>query len=174
MIFNNVGVGKTYLGQLNISTGKVDYLQEIDNGFGCMAIDNNDNIYLGNTVKGSIYYYNVQEKSLKLCAGVDEQTKFVDGNVEQTFFYEPRAMEYSNGYLYIVDYNLIRRVAVNNGVALNSETLAGKLTAETDPQTVNGPAKEAAIAPAYMMDIAVAGERIYFTDPKNAVIRAVD
>ena len=138
LIFNNVGVGKTYLGRLNIQTQNVDYLKEIDDGFGCMAIDDSDNIYLGNTIKGSIYYYNVPEGTLKLCSGVDEQTKFVDGSNEETFFYEPKAMEYSDGYLYIVDYNLVRRLAVNGGVALNSETLAGKLTAETDPQTVNG------------------------------------
>ncbi len=174
IIYKNIGVGKTYLGKLNISTGNVDYIQEIDDGFGCMAIDNNDNVYLGNSVKGSIYYYNVAENKLTLCAGVDGQTKFVDGNIGETFFYEPRAMEYSNGYLYIVDYNLVRRMTVNNGAALNTETLAGKLTAETDPQTVVGSAKEAAIAPSYLMDIAVVGERVYITDPKNAVIRAID
>lgn len=172
MIFANMGTGTTYLGKLDISSGNVNYIKSIDDGFSCLAIDDEDNIYIGNAVKGSIYYYNVAEDKLKLCAGVDENTRFVDG--PNPMFFEPRAMEYSDGYLYVVDYNLIRQISVNNGVAITCETIAGKVSADTDPKITNGKASESALTPSYLMDILVNNNKVYFTDPKNAMIRLVE
>lgn len=167
----NAGVSKNYIAQF---TGNdMTFLQEVDEGFQCMSADDSGNLYLGNTIKGSIYYYDVKQKTMKLVAGVDDNTRFVDG--EDPMFFEPRSLYYSDNSLYVLDYNLIRRLQLNGGgVALYSETLAGKITSEIHPQTKAGPAKEAEIAANYLAEIAVSNGKVYLTDPVNDVLWYVE
>ncbi|MBQ2941993.1 MAG: hypothetical protein IJD97_07155 [Clostridia bacterium] len=172
VIYNNAGVGKTYLGQLDLSASDINYITELDSGIKALAVEDNGNIFLGNTVKGSLYFYNISTGKLKLLAGADEKTKFVDG--PNAMFFEPRRLEYSNGYLYVLDYNVVRRVAVDSAYqAVNAETLAGKVTADQHPETINGKGSDVTFAPSYLMDMVVVEDDVYLTDPKNAVIRYI-
>ena len=57
--------------------------------------------------------------------------------------------------------------------AVTAETLAGKVTAEQNPETVNGKGSDVTFAPSYLMDMVVVGDDVYLTDPKNAVIRYI-
>lgn len=172
VIYNNVGVGQTYLGQLNLADSDINYIKELDSGIKTLAVDDNGNIFLGNTVKGSLYFYNVSTGKLKLFAGADDKTKFVDG--PNSMFFEPRRLDYSNGYLYVLDYNVVRRVSMDSAYqAVTAETLAGKVTAEQNPETVNGKGSDVTFAPSYLMDMVVVGDDVYLTDPKNAVIRYI-
>lgn len=172
VIYNNVGVGQTYLGQLNLANSDINYIKELDSGIKTLAVDDNGNIFLGNTVKGSLYFYNVSTGKLKLFAGADDKTKFVDG--PNSMFFEPRRLDYSNGYLYVLDYNVVRRVSMDSAYqAVTAETLAGKVTAEQNPETVNGKGSDVTFAPSYLMDMVVVGDDVYLTDPKNAVIRYI-
>ncbi len=167
----NAGVGKNYIARF--SSQDMTFLQEIDEGFQCMSADDNGNLYIGNTVKGSIYYYNVKEKNLKLVAGVDDNTRFVDG--ENPMFFEPRSLYVNGDSLYVLDYNLIRRIQLNGGgVALYSETVAGKISSEIKPQTKAGSAKEAEISASYLAEITVNKDKIYLTDPVNDVVWCVE
>lgn len=167
----NAGVGKNYIAKLNGED--MSFLKEIDEGFQCMSVDESGNIYIGNTVKGSISYYNVSDGSIKLVAGVDDNTRFVDG--ENPMFFEPRSLYVSGDSLYVLDYNLIRRLQLNGGgVALYSETVAGKISSETKPQTKAGSAKEAEISASYLSEIAVSEDKIYLTDPVNDVVWCVE
>lgn len=89
-------------------------------------------------------------------------------------FFEPRRMDYKNGYLYILDYNVVRRVSINSSnAAISSETIAGKISVEPNPTTNNGNASEVAFAPSYLMDIVATNDGILITDPKNAVVRII-
>jgi hypothetical protein len=170
-IVYNAGVGKNYLAKLN--SDDMQFLKEIDDGFTCMTIDKNDNIYLGNSVKGSIYYYTVATGDLSLFAGVDDNTRFVDGT--DPMFFEPRSLYYKDSSLYVLDYNLIRRVEVNSGnKPVYSETLAGKISTEQKPQTKAGKASEAELAPSYLSELVVKDGKVYFTDPVNDVVWCVE
>ncbi|MCD7905422.1 MAG: hypothetical protein LUG24_07635 [Clostridiales bacterium] len=170
-IVYNAGTAKTYLAKFNGTD--MDFIATIDDGFSCMAVDSSDNIYLGNAVRGSIYYYNTSSNEMKLFAGVDDNTRFVDGT--GPMFFEPRSLFYKDSSLYVMDYNLLRRAEVNSGgVALYSETLAGKISTELKPQTAEGKASEAEIAPSYLMEIAAYGGKVYITDPVNDVVWAVE
>lgn len=172
VLYNNVGVGQNYLAELDLSTSDINYIKEIDSGIKTLAVDDNGNVFLGNTVKGSIYFYNVNAGTLKLFAGVDDNNKFVDG--PNPMFFEPRRMDYKNGYLYILDYNVVRRVSINSSnAAISSETIAGKISVEPNPTTNNGNASEVAFAPSYLMDIVATNDGILITDPKNAVVRII-
>jgi len=172
VIYNNVGVGQTYLGQLDLAQADINYITELDSGIKTLAVDDKGNIFLGNTVKGSLYFYNVSSGKLSLFAGADNKTKFIDG--PNAMFFEPRKIDYSDGYLYVLDYNVIRRITMDSAYqAVTSETLAGKVTADQNPETVNGKASDVTFAPSYLMDMLVVGDDIYLTDPKNAVIRYI-
>lgn len=172
VIYNNVGVGTTYLGQLDLANADINYIAELDSGIKTLAVDDKGNIFLGNTVKGSLYFYNASTGKLKLFAGADDKTKFVDG--PNSMFFEPRRLDYSNGYLYVLDYNVVRRVSMDSAYqAVTSETLAGKVTADQNPETINGKGSDVTFAPSYLMDMVVVGDDVYLTDPKNAVIRYI-
>ena len=172
VVYNNVGVGKTYLGQLDLINSDINYITELDSGIKTLAVDDKGNIFLGNTVKGSLYFYNMSTKQLKLFAGADNKTKFVDG--PNSMFFEPRRLDYSNGYLYVLDYNIVRRVSIDSAnQAVTAETLAGKVTADQNPETINGKGSDVTFSPSYLMDMIVVGDDVYLTDPKNAVIRYI-
>lgn len=172
VLYNNVGVGQNYLAELDLASSDIKYIKEIDSGIKTLAVDDNGNVFLGNTVKGSIYFYNAGTGALKLFAGVDDNNKFVDG--PNPMFFEPRRMDYRDGYLYILDYNVVRRVSVNSSnAAISSETIAGKISVEQNPVTNNGSASEVIFAPSYLMDIVATNDGVLITDPKNAVIRII-
>ncbi len=172
VVYNNVGVGKTYLGQLDLASADINYITELDSGIKTLAVDDKGNIFLGNTVKGSLYLYNMSTKSLKLFAGADNKTKFVDG--PNPMFFEPRRLDYKNGYLYVLDYNVLRRVSVDSAYqAVTAETLAGKVSVEQNPETINGKGSDITFAPSYLMDFVVTDQGVIITDPKNAVLRII-
>lgn len=172
VVYNNVGVGKTYLGQLDLTSADINYITEIDSGIKTLAVDDNGNIFLGNTVKGSLYFYNVSTGTVKLFAGADNKTKFIDG--PNPMFFEPRRLDYKNGYLYVLDYNVVRRISVDSAnQAVTAETIAGKVSAEQYPETINGKGSEVTFAPSYLMDMVVIDNGVLLTDPKNAVIRYI-
>ena len=171
-IYDNVGAGQNYLAEIDKDTGDVKYIKEIDSGIKALTVDDNGNIFLANTVKGSIYFYDTAASDLRLFAGRDNCLKFVDG--PNPMFFEPRKLDFKDGYLYVLDYNIVRRVSVNSAnSATFSETIAGKVSAEQNPVTENGKASEVVFAPSYLMDIAVGNEGILLTDPKNSQIRMI-
>ncbi len=169
---HNVGVGAVYVGVINIQDGSFKAICEADSGVTCITADNKGSLYVGNSVKGSIYKINIADGESKLFAGVDDNVKFVDG--PNPMFFEPRRIKYTEGYLYVLDYNVLRRIKLDNdGVMVYSETVAGKISAETNPDTKNGKVSETKIAPSYLMDFVLNGNDILLTDPKKAVIRVI-
>ena len=172
LLQNNVGVGQNYIGKLNVSTGQIETLKDVDAGVACITVDKNGNLYVGNSVKGSIWHYNVGTGSFRLFAGADNKTKFVDG--PNPMFFEPRQLRYKDGALYVLDFNLFRKITINSSdLPIMCETLAGKVVAEQSPETKNGKASDCEIAQSYLMDFAVTGDGLIFTDPKWAVLREV-
>lgn len=172
IIYYNAGTGQNYLAKLDLASGNITYLKDVDEGIQTLAVDDNGNIYLGNTVKGSIYFYNIKESTLALFAGADNKPKFVDG--PNPMFFEPRRMDYKDGYLYVLDYNIVRRVAVDKANrAISSETLAGKISFEQQQQVSNGKGTETIFTASYLMDMVVTDDGVFLTDPKNAVVRLI-
>lgn len=172
VVYDNEGVGCTYLGEIDTENSNIEYLTELNSGIKTLAVDDNGNVFLGNTVQGSLYVYLVKENRLKLFAGADDKTKFVDG--PNPMFFEPRRLDYRDGYLYVLDYNVLRRVSVDSAYqAVAAETLAGKVSLDQHPETKDGKGSDVTFAPSYLMDFAVTEEGVILTDPKNAVLRMI-
>ena len=168
---NNVGVGENYLGVLNPEEGAINVLCKVDNGIQTLTAGPNGSVYLGNTVEGSLYRHTKGVQQLQLLAGVDGNTKFVDG--PNPMFFEPIQMEYYDGSLYVIDYNVVRRLTLNTaGAAIQAETIAGKISVEQNPATQLGKASETTFAHSYLMDLTVRSDgSVLLTDPKKAMIR---
>lgn len=169
---NNVGVGQNYVGQLDLYSGEIRTVATVDNGITSMSVDKKGNIYLGNTTKGSIYHLNVASGKITLFAGADNKIKLVDG--VNPMFLEPRRLVYKNDALYVLDYNVLRKITINSADAvINCETLAGKISLEADPITNDGKGSDVTFASSYLMEFAVTNDGIILTDPKKAVLRII-
>lgn len=171
---NNVGVGENYLGKLEPEQGTITVLCTVDDGIQTLTAGPNGRVYLGNTVEGSLYWYKPGDQQIQLLAGVDGNTKFIDG--PNPMFFEPIQMEYYDGSLYIIDYNVIRKLTLNMaGAAIQAETIAGKISVDKNPATQLGKASETTFAHSYLMDLVVRQDGvILLTDPKKAVIRMLE
>lgn len=169
---NNVGVGQNYVGQLDLYSGEIRTIATVDNGITSMSVDKKGDIYLGNTTKGSIYHLNVSSGKVRLFAGADNKIKLVDG--VNPMFLEPRRLVYKNDALYVLDYNVLRKITINSADAVvNCETLAGKISLEADPITNDGKGSDVTFASSYLMEFAVTNDGIILTDPKKAVLRII-
>lgn len=169
---NNVGVGQNYVGQMDLDTGEVRTIATVDDDITSMTVDKKGNVYLGNTTKGSIYHLNVSTGKVTLFAGADNKIKLVDG--ANPMFLEPRRLVYKNDTLYVLDYNVLRRIKINSADAvINCETLAGKISLESDPITNNGKGSNVTFASSYLMEFAITNDGIILTDPKKAVLRVI-
>ncbi|MDR1639040.1 MAG: protein kinase [Clostridiales bacterium] len=162
---------KNYLTKFDSETGDRESLIEVDSGCQGMAISDNGSIYIANAVKGSIWRYDIASSEYSLFAGADETLNFVDSATPR--FFEPRKLFYKDNALYVLDFNLIRKLSLNpSGSLISSETLVGKLSAEEKPDTKNGKASEAEISRHAFMDFVVMpDDSIIFSDPRLAVIR---
>lgn len=172
MLQNNVGVGQNYVGRLDLDSGEIQTVATVDDGITSMSVDKKGNIYLGNTTKGSIYHLNVTSGKLTLFAGADNKIKLVDG--VNPMFLEPRRMVCKDDALYVLDYNVLRKITINSAdTVINCETLAGKISLESDPITNDGKGSDVTFASSYLMEFAVTKDGIILTDPKKAVLRII-
>lgn len=157
----NVSTGEKTLEIIDLTTGKVTAASSVDQAFGSIAASGKK-VYLGNKEKGSIYSYDIKTKEISLFAGTEDKHQFVDGN--DALFCAPRRLKYYNGKLYVLDYNVIRKITINNDVAGNCETVAGKVTAATNPVTDSSAGKNIALSSVNPIDFAVSDEGILLTD----------
>lgn len=169
---NNIGIGQNYIGQLDLSSGEIYTISAVDNGITSMTVDKKGNIFLGNTTKGSIYHLNVSTGNVSLFAGADNKVKLVDG--ANPMFLEPRRLVYKNDALYVLDYDVLRKITINNADSvINCETLAGKISLDNDPITNDGKGSDVIFASSYLMEFAVTDQGVILTDPKKAVLRII-
>lgn len=169
---NNVGVGQNYVGELDLYSGDIRTVAAVDDGITSMSVDRKGNVYLGNTTKGSIYHLNAASGKISLFAGADNKIKLVDG--VNPMFLEPRRLVCQDDALYVLDYNVLRKITINGADAVIScETLAGKISLEADPVTNDGKGSDVTFASSYLMDFAVTDDGIILTDPKKAVLRII-
>lgn len=168
----NAGVGQNYVAQLDLNSGNITTIAEVDSGITSMAVDKKGNVYLGNTTKGSIYHLDTSTRKVTLFAGADNKNKLVDG--PNPMFIEPRRLVYKNDALYVLDYNVVRKITINSAdMVINCQSLAGKISLEKDPDTADGRGSDVTFAASYLMEFAVTNDGIILTDPKKAVLRII-
>jgi len=168
-IDRNEGMREIYLKSLNIyNVEDIKTLAVLPAGSSSLAIDNNDYAYIGNKDRGVIHVY--RDGKLEYFSGIEGERAFIDGASPR--FYSPQRLEYNNGFLYVWDFNTLRRIETENGVAGMCITVAGMASPEFEQELSKSRiAAEDAILPfGSLMDFAVFDETILLTDYKRGVI----
>ena len=172
-IERNAGAGAVYLKTLNTKNpDDIFALTELPEGTNSLTIDPQKTIYLANSQTGALQIYSNGE--LTYFAGVENEKSFIDGAVPR--FYEPQRIKYSGGYLYIWDFNVLRRVEVNNNLAGETITLAGEATPEFDLKIEETSyAAESIVLPnSKLMDFEVDEGRVILIEPKRGAVWVVE
>lgn len=134
-----------------------------------IAVDNNNVIYISNSERGTIE--KLVGDNWEYVAGIENSRNFVDGNVSQ--FYRPQKITYHDGDFYVIDYNVIRKIIMEDGIVVDVITVAGEVSTAKNVKTINGRASDIIFDGSILREIVVSDDVIYVSDPSNSVIRKI-
>ncbi len=169
MIFidRNAGMEQVYLKTLNLENSEdIRTLCVLPDGTSALTLDDQGAVYLANPILGTIQMY--KEGKLSNIAGLENQKAFIDGDAP--LFYEPQRIHYSSGALYIWDFNVLRKLSIENNVALNCITVAGEASPEFNMDISPAKAEDIVLPNSKLMDFAVLDNSILITDPKRGIV----
>jgi len=172
-IDRNEGLGGVFLKSLNLyDVNDIQTLTMLPAGSASLAVSVNGDIYIGNTDTGVIQIF--RDGELRYFAGIEGERAFIDGVSPR--FYSPQRLEHHGGYLYIWDFNTLRRLEASRGVAGECITLAGMASPHFDmaPDMRRKAAEDVILPFGSLMDFAVTDDGILVTDPKRGVIWVIE
>jgi len=202
-IERNVGVGSVFLRSLhpdNLDAPDSPLTHyRLPEGSTNKIVANCDVLYIGNSLTGVIYKFTVEGTGtvasnnspiespyteafdnnsigeLRNFAGIAEERSFIDG-VSPRFFM-PQRMYYRDGFLYVWDFNTLRRIEAHGGVAGETITIAGMASPvyerELSDLTASFRAEDIIFPHGRLMDFVVTDDGIFITDHKRGVIWVV-
>ncbi|MDR2713024.1 MAG: protein kinase [Clostridiales bacterium] len=165
----NIAVDKLFLRTLTISdSASKNTICELPEGISALTLDDNGAVYLADQKAGVIQVW--QEGRLSYFAGIGGEKAFIDGAAP--LFYMPQKIKWADDALYVWDFNVLRRITVKAGVALECITLAGEASPTFVPELIREPQRaEDIILPNSMLtEFVVFEDNILITDPKHGVI----
>ena len=168
-IDRNAGVGGVFLKTLDpADIDSIYTLCELPEGASSLTIDERGAVYLANPETGAIQVW--RDGSLSYFAGLENEKAFIDGAA--SLFYMPQNIKYANGFLYVWDFNVLRRISIADGVAAECITIAGaaRPTFDLDITQTTQAAEEIILPNSRLMDFAVNNNGVLLTDPKRGVI----
>ncbi|OON96820.1 MAG: hypothetical protein ATN31_01635 [Candidatus Epulonipiscioides saccharophilum] len=134
-----------------------------------IAVDNKNVIHISNATKGTIEKF--VDNTWIYVAGIENSKNFIDGAVSQ--FYRPQKLVFYGEDLYLIDYNVVRKIDIHNDVVLDVLTLAGTVSTDPNAQTLDGRASDIIFDDSVLREIIVNDEYILISDPSNSVIRKI-
>jgi hypothetical protein len=172
-IERNEGLGGTFLRAVNLyDTADVRTLHALPSGSSALTVSGDGVVYIANADSGIIQAY--RNGTLEFFSGIEGERAFIDGISPR--FYSPQRLEYNNGYLYVWDFNTLRRIEAVNGVAGECITIAGMASPDFKLELDAGvDAAEDVILPfGSLMDFTVIGNGILLTDHKRGAVWRVE
>jgi hypothetical protein len=135
-------------------------------------MDEQGSVYLANPESGTIQVY--RDGKLSYFAGIENEKAFIDGSAP--LFFMPQAIKYSDGFLYVWDFNILRRIEIIGKTAGECITIAGEASPEFDMEITQTTwaAEDIVLPNSKLMDFAVTDEGILLTDPMRGVVWWVD
>ncbi len=138
-----------------------------------IAFDNNDVMYIADTDLGLIYKYNEKTEACEYFVGVIGDKNFIDG--VNARLYMPYKIKVFGDYLYVLDYNVLRRICISSDEAFDVETVAGKPGFASDGDLLNGKGYEVFFEKDRSRDITIGADGvILMTDSDNSIIRKIE
>ncbi|MDP4182321.1 MAG: serine/threonine-protein kinase [Bacillota bacterium] len=111
----------TFVDRLNSEKRSEKYEEIIES----ITLDKYDNLYVSSFDDGVIYKWNKALKTFGIFAGKKGDKHFIDGADNR--FFAPRKIVAHGDYMYVIDSNILRRIAMNNGNLVDVETIAGSV-----------------------------------------------
>ena len=152
-------------------TANIQTLCALPDGTQSLAFGGDGAIYLANPETGVIQYYKGGEGGeLKYFAGVAGERAFVDGGAP--IFFMPQKIRYADGFLYVWDFNVLRRIKIEDGTAGDCLTVAGEASPDFDFEGIQTQynAEEVILPNSKFCEFAVTGDMVLLTDPKRGLI----
>ena len=172
-ILRNDGLGITYLNSMNPNDpDDIVTLCEIPSGTSSLAVGDRGEVYLANPDTGAICVW--RDGELGYFAGVEGEKAFIDGIAP--LFYMPQNISFADGFLYVWDFNVMRRVAVSDGFADECITIAGEASPTFDLDVWDDAllAEDIIFPNSMLMDFAVTEDGVLITDPKRGLVWLVE
>ena len=165
----NAGTGRNHLRTINVTNADdIQTLIEVPDGISALTIDSSGRIFLADSEEGTIFSY--QNNQLTQIAGATGERAFIDGAAP--LFYQPSRLRYSDNGLYIWDFNVLRKLRLQDGRALESISLVGAVSPTYDLEfaATREPAERIVLPYSQLMDFILLEDRVLLTDPKRGVI----
>ncbi|NLD48668.1 MAG: protein kinase [Clostridiaceae bacterium] len=115
---------QTKIVYVDIQTQNAVVMREIGGIIDSITVDGDDNVYISSSVNGAIYKWEKGEEEFKYFAGKENDRHFIDG-INNRFF-APVKIAAREDFLYVIDQNVIRRIALKDGKLVDVETIAGQ------------------------------------------------
>ena len=168
-IWENAGMGTIALHTLNPLTLEENWIMDLPEGTKALAVDAQDNLYFSVPNDGVILRTGKGEDSWTYFAGVLGEQNFIDGTVAN--FYRPMSLAVDGDTLYVLDFDTVRRIQLNDTEMSSTETVAGVPIANTSPGVQLGAGCSSILPASELASLAVDREgRVLLSDPKNSVI----
>ena len=168
-IERNAGMDAVYFKTIDLrNTEDIKTLLTLKSGTVSFTFDKNGTAYFANSETGVIQYYKNGE--LKYFAGVENEKAFIDG--KSPLFYMPQKIKYSENALYVWDFNVLRKITIENKTMIDCITLAGEVSPEFDLEHIEKEynAENVILANSHLVDFVMNRGNIILTDPKRGVI----
>lgn len=172
-IQQNMGTGMTTLSTLDTATLEVDWVMDLPNGTRNIAFDGADTMYLSVPDSGVILRVEKDGAEWTYFAGIEGERHFIDGAIVN--FYRPTSLAVEGNSLYVLDFDTVRRIEIDGGVAVFTETLVGLPVADTNPEVTLGEGRETVLPASEQAFVALDSEgRLLLSDPKNSVVYEIE
>lgn len=166
---HNLALEKLFLRTLSLTdTANKNSISELPEGISALTLDDKGAVYLANSETGVIQVW--RDGQLSYFAGIGGEKAFIDGAAP--LFYMPQKIKWADDALYVWDFNVLRRITIKAGVALECITLAGEASPTFAPELIKAPqpAEDIILPNSILTEFEVLDDGILITDPKQGVI----
>jgi hypothetical protein len=162
----NAGVRYMKLNSLDLTTQHVHTYAIVSDGARALCYDGYGGVFIADAERAVIEHVTLDDGITVFVAGFEGQRHFVDGALP--FFYEPFRLELARDILYVLDYNVLRMIHLNDD--FYTKTMAGVVSTDANPVVFGGNAEDVTFAYSALMDFTVANGKVLLTDPINSVV----
>lgn len=163
--------GKTLLKKYYVNQQEAEILSELNEGAHAITVSDQGDFYIANSEKGIIELYSGGE--CKFFAGLETERAFVDGKAP--LFYTPFKIRFHEGHIYVFDFNVLRRIELQDGSVKEVISVAGEASPEFSPIEKTEYAAEDIIFPnSLLSDFVLIGDKVYISDPKRGAVWEIE
>ena len=159
----------TALYELNPEKKEIARRTNLPKGASSLAYDRTGTVYIAAPEQGVIMSLKPGQDEPSVFAGVWNERHFADGKTHN--FYYPVSLAVYGDSLYVFDFNVVRRVVIQDGKVQTVETMAGVPTTDSDLGIAFGAGDQTFFPASQEASLVIRQEgQILFSDPKNSVI----